>query len=237
MKTFITIFILALSTNAFAQDPQLFENDWYLQNVIIDGQDNFPPSNDDVPFITITFIQNNFFISTYVCDALEGTVIYTNSEFLVNGWSMTLGGCFGPFAQENTLFQGIYLDTFFVGNVDDPFNYSIIDESNSKTLVITSSSGDEAIYSNQLLSRDNFEISKFSIHPNPTQNELFITAQNTTQNLKIKIFNIEGKLLSAQSITLQDQKAIDVSQLLNGIYFLNIEDENGNTTTKKFIKQ
>ena len=77
----------------------------------------------------------------------------------------------------------------------------------------------------------------YSIHPNPAKNELFITAQNTTENLKIKIFNIEGKLLSAQNITLQDQKAIDVSQLLNGIYFLNIEDENGNTTTKKFIKQ
>jgi hypothetical protein len=104
-------------------------------------------------------------------------------------------------------------------------------------LVITSSSGDEAIYSNQLLSRNNFEISKFSIHPNPAKSELFITAQNTTENLKIKIFNIEGKLLSAQSITLQDQKAIDVSQLLSGIYFLNIEDENGNTTIKKFIKQ
>ena len=79
--------------------------------------------------------------------------------------------------------------------------------------------------------------STYSIHPNPAKNELFITAQNTTQNLKIKIFNIEGKLLSAQNITLQDQKAIDVSQLLSGIYFLNIEDENGNTTTKKFIKQ
>ncbi len=79
--------------------------------------------------------------------------------------------------------------------------------------------------------------SKFSIHPNPAQNELFITAQNTTENLKIKIFNIEGKLLSAQNITLPDQKTINVSQLLNGIYFLNIEDENGNTTTKKFIKQ
>ena len=111
---FLAIFVFY---TAYTQDPQLFENDWYLQNVIIDGQDNFPPSNDDVPFITIAFIQNNSFISTYVCDALEGTVIYTNSEFLVNGWSMTLGGCFGPFAQENTLFQGIYLDTFFVGNV------------------------------------------------------------------------------------------------------------------------
>jgi type IX secretion system substrate protein len=81
------------------------------------------------------------------------------------------------------------------------------------------------------------KVATYSIHPNPAKDELFITAQNTTENLKIKIFNIEGKLLSAQSITLQDQKAIDVSQLLNGIYFLNIEDENGNTTTKKFIKQ
>jgi hypothetical protein len=231
---FLAIFVFY---TGYTQDPQLFENDWYLQNVIIDGQDNFPPSNDDVPFITITFIQNNSFISTYVCDALEGTVIYTNSEFLINGWSMTLGGCFGPFAQENTLFQGIYLDTFFVGNIDDPFNYNIIDESNSKTLVITSSSGDEAIYSNQLLSRDNFEISKFSIHPNPAKSELFITAQNTAGNLKVKIFNIEGKLLSTQTLEIANQTSIDVSQLMSGIYFLKIEDENGNTAVKKFIKE
>ncbi len=81
------------------------------------------------------------------------------------------------------------------------------------------------------------KVATYSIHPNPAKNELFITAQNTTENLKIKIFNIEGKLLRAQSITLQDQKAIDVSQLLSGIYFLNIEDENGNTAVKKFIKQ
>lgn len=220
-----------------AQDPQLFENDWYLQNVIIDGQDNFPPSNDDVPFITITFIQNNFFISTYVCDALEGTVVYTNSEFLFDSWSMTLGGCFGPFAQENTLFQGIYLDTYFVGNIDDPFSYNIIDESNSKTLVITSSSGDEAIYSNQLLSKNNFKISKFSIHPNPAKNELFITSKNTTQNLKVKIFNIEGKLLYTQNLEIENQNSFDVSSLTSGIYFLNIEDENGNSTIKKFIKE
>ena len=77
----------------------------------------------------------------------------------------------------------------------------------------------------------------YSIHPNPAKSELFITAQNTAGNLKVKIFNIEGKVLSTQNVTLQDQKAIDVSQLLSGIYFLNIEDENGNTTTKKFIKQ
>jgi len=77
----------------------------------------------------------------------------------------------------------------------------------------------------------------YSIHPNPAKNELFITAQNTAGNLKVKIFNIEGKLLSTQTLEIANQTSIDVSQLVSGIYFLNIEDENGNTTTKKFIKQ
>ncbi|UCA57711.1 T9SS type A sorting domain-containing protein [Aequorivita iocasae] len=48
---------------------------------------------------------------------------------------------------------------------------------------------------------------------------------------------MEGKLLSVQNVTLENQTSIDVSNLTSGIYFLNIEDENGNTTTKKFIKQ
>ncbi len=76
-----------------------------------------------------------------------------------------------------------------------------------------------------------------SLSPNPSKNELFLTSKNTVGNLKIKIFNIEGKLLSTENIVLENQTSIDVSQLTNGIYFLNIEDENGNTTIKKFIKQ
>ncbi|QQX78185.1 T9SS type A sorting domain-containing protein [Aequorivita iocasae] len=51
------------------------------------------------------------------------------------------------------------------------------------------------------------------------------------------LIHIEGKLLSVQNVTLENQTSIDVSNLTSGIYFLNIEDENGNTTTKKFIKQ
>jgi hypothetical protein len=76
-----------------------------------------------------------------------------------------------------------------------------------------------------------------SIHPNPAKDELFITAQNTTENLKIKIFNIEGKFLAKQTLEVANKTSIDVSSLTSGIYFLNIEDENGNTTIKKFIKQ
>ena len=81
------------------------------------------------------------------------------------------------------------------------------------------------------------EDSDFSIHPNPTKDKLYITATNTTENLTLKIFNIEGKLLSTQTLEVANQTSIAISQLVSGIYFLNIEDERGNTATKKFIKE
>lgn len=77
----------------------------------------------------------------------------------------------------------------------------------------------------------------FNLYPNPAKNKLFLTSKNTTENLKIKIFNIEGNLLGTQDVAFEKQTSINVSQLVSGIYFLNIEDENGNTTIKKFIKE
>lgn len=76
----------------------------------------------------------------------------------------------------------------------------------------------------------------FSIHPNPAKNELFLNSNNNG-NLTLNIFNTAGKLLSTQKLKLENQSSIAISQLATGIYFLNIEDENGNTTIKKFIKE
>lgn len=47
---------------------------------------------------------------------------------------------------------------------------------------------------------------------------------------------MQGKLLKTQKITLQNQTFIVVSNLSTGIYFLNIESENGLSEVKKFIK-
>ncbi len=233
MKTFITIFILALSTNAFAQDPQLLENTWYLQNVIINGQNNFPPSNDELISVPAEFSQDGFFTS--VCNELTGFIEYEiNSFSFPQPLETTFIDC--QF-QVNEDFEVIYFNYYYSGP-GNLYNYTITTDSNeNKTLVVISNTGDQAIYGDHILSSQDFYSSQFAILPNPAKNELFLTSKYTSGTLTLKIFNLEGKLLSAQNITLQDQKAIDVSQLLNGIYFLNIEDENGNTTTKKFIKQ
>ncbi|WP_235003990.1 T9SS type A sorting domain-containing protein [Aequorivita lipolytica] len=82
-----------------------------------------------------------------------------------------------------------------------------------------------------------FSASQFSIHPNPVKNRLYINATNPTANLKVKILNIEGKLIRTENLEIQDQTSIDVSNLKSGIYFLNIEDETGNVEVKKFIKE
>ncbi len=77
----------------------------------------------------------------------------------------------------------------------------------------------------------------FSIFPNPVKNELTILSNKEKENLKIKIFNIQGKLLNTQNLDFEKQASINVSSLANGIYFLNIEDENGSVKVKKFIKE
>ena len=215
--------------------------DWYLQDLIINGEHYPPPRNSEIQNVQARFyaISNgdsaDAFI-TFVCNEIYGLLIYDefNPVFSFTYQENTFITCT---LQVNEDYEGLYF-IFFYAPFGSIYNYSITTDTNGyKVLLLTSPTGDKAIYGDNILSSEDFYSSQFAIHPNPAKNELFIIAQNTTENLTLKIFNIEGKQLSSKSITLQDQKAIDVSQLLNGIYFLNIEDENGNTTIKKFMKE
>ncbi len=228
---FLLLAILVFQASS-AQDPRLLDT-WYLQNVIVDGQDNFPPENGELSFVSAQFFETEFF--TAVCDAISGSISYDliNPEFHINV-GMTLLGCT---LQVNADFQLIYLDEFWFNHQDDAFSYEIVDGSNnSKVLTVTNILGSQAIYGNELLSNDDFTASQFSIHPNPVKNELFLTSKNPARNLTIKIFNIEGKLLSTRNLEFEKQVSLDVSSLSSSIYFLNIEDKNGNKTVKKFVK-
>ncbi|MEM6720840.1 MAG: T9SS type A sorting domain-containing protein [Bacteroidota bacterium] len=70
----------------------------------------------------------------------------------------------------------------------------------------------------------------FSIYPNPTTDKLYI---NLTQDLeKVEVINMNGQLVLSKENNL---KAIDVSRLQNGAYFLKVYAQNG-STAKKFIK-
>jgi hypothetical protein len=233
MKYVILFIAILVFHKSSAQNPQLLENTWYLRNVIINGQDNFPPSNVELDYIPAIFTQDGFFTS--VCNELLGFIEYENDTFnFPQSLETTLIDCE---YQINEDFEVIYFN-FYDSAPGNLFNYTITTDSNdNKTLVVISNIGDQAIYGDHILSSQDFHKTQFFIHPNPVKSQLFLSSTNTTGNLKVKIFNIEGKLLSAQRLEIENQTSIDVSQLVSGIYFLNIEDESGNTTIKKFIKQ
>lgn len=77
----------------------------------------------------------------------------------------------------------------------------------------------------------------FSLYPNPVGESLVLISPASIGNTNLQIFDIQGKLLSAQNVLFEKQTAIDVSQLSAGLYFLKIKSEKGNVVVKKFIKE
>lgn len=69
---------------------------------------------------------------------------------------------------------------------------------------------------------------ELNVYPNPASNTITL-AFNTSE--KIKIFNSTGKLV--KETTVSDNGSIEVSELLNGMYFIHLNDKK---LTFKFIK-
>ena len=71
----------------------------------------------------------------------------------------------------------------------------------------------------------------FSIYPNPTNGVLNINSSSTVS--EITVYNNLGQLF----LTSEEKNQIDISTLNEGIYFVKISNQNGQTETKKVIKK
>lgn len=220
----------------FSQDPQLFENTWYLQNVIIDGEDNFPPFNSEVNNIPLDISTD--MLSTQVCAPLGGgdlTFDPIENIFIVASFVMFPDDCLN---QENQMCQNLYLVTFFQPQqAVRIFNYQIEENTNnSKLLTLTNEEDNRAIYGEQLLNITRFSKDNFILFPNPAQDILVLSSPKVAESLKIKIVNLQSKLLATYNFANKKNVSIDVSNLSSGMYFLNIDNNNGLIETKKFVK-
>ena len=77
----------------------------------------------------------------------------------------------------------------------------------------------------------------FKLYPNPVKDIMILESDAEIINPAVKIFSLEGRLLSTQNLAFEKRASLDVSGLSKGVYFLNIETENGNKSVKKFIKK
>lgn len=88
-------------------------------------------------------------------------------------------------------------------------------------------------YSDLLGVDDSFIKTNLTLYPNPTRGILKISNPNAVQISKIEVFNIYGQRIAMK----KHEVSVDLSSYSSGIYFVRVEDTEGNQGTFKVIKQ
>lgn len=85
------------------------------------------------------------------------------------------------------------------------------------------------------LSENNVQNS-FSVFPNPVSNSLILSFQSEIQTAEVRVLNVIGEIVYTKTISNTSNATIDMTQLVNGLYFLQLLTNN-KYFTQKFIKQ
>ncbi len=238
-KIKILLLIVFASLSSYAQDPQLFENTWYLQKVVIDGNDIFPPNVVTEQITgTIQFFELIDIVSINYCDFTDSLIEYdlvSNIFTLQDNPSILIGDCLDS---TNITFGINYFSVFFNSQhfAKNPFSYSFTTENGILTLTVVNSLGDIAIYGNEILSIQYFDNLSFEVYPNPVKDELFIASKTSINDFNIFIYSINGKLILSINDSELSNNSIDVQKFNRGIYFMRFEDNLGRNAIRRFIK-
>lgn len=73
------------------------------------------------------------------------------------------------------------------------------------------------------------------IAPNPTSSQLRVTTQTILQNATITVFNTQGQAMKTVENIAGNSTTVSVSELPNGIYYLQLSDKDKLLTIQKFI--
>ena len=236
MKKILLAVILFITFKGFAQDPQLLENTWYLENVILNNEDNFPPVNEEITEVTLEFLVEPYDFNSGMCNSLSGSLNFDDAEssFTFIELYQTLSTCG---LAENSIYEAMYFN-FYSSNLINPFTYNITSNpDSSRTLIVTSVNGDLAIYGSAILNISQFKISEIKTYPNPVVNKLTIEKLNAINNLKVRVYDFNGQLLFSKKLENVDLTSIDVTHLKSGIYFFVFESADKRTEIRKIIKK
>lgn len=228
------IFVLALfffSLDGIAQDPRLFDNDWYLSQLVIDGVIYPAPYNTEVPYVPLNIDQS--YLLTYLCElsAIVGNDIQVTNE-LINVPE------FGVFTgescqmEENISYSNLYYNGFFEFQLPNrTYLYSILEQGDNLQLTLDNINGDKAIYGNVLLANSSFYLPHVTMFPNPVKDKLTIESQALI--FSTTFYDLFGRKIMSFKNRLNE---ISMSHLPKGLLLIVIETEKG-TVIKKIIKE
>lgn len=233
MKKIYTLTLLTIMNFSFSQDTRLFDNYWYLTNIIENGVSNIPPTAN----MGISFDPPMFY--AHACLNMSATVTFENNttNFSATNFQYCLCMCNNPSAdayETNKYFP-------FLNNSNDQttinyFTYSISESQGVKTLSINSTLNKQAIYSSVMLSNASFEKLDFNLYPNPSAEYIEIKLNNElTNNGTLELYNEIGLLCKTEKL-ISNTTRMETKDLSSGIYFVKMKTEN-ETITKKLIKK
>ncbi|WP_299365902.1 T9SS type A sorting domain-containing protein [Winogradskyella sp.] len=246
MKNRILVILISISFNCFSQNPVLFENYWILEDLILDNVSHLPPNNDEVTNVILEFdsYEHNgteyIDLSGYVCiNAIGGLIDFNdidNTFSFYDGPNQTLGPTCS--VGENPIYEEMYFN-FFHENYQNgnTFNYTItINNDDSKTLVITSYNGDQAIYGSQVLSVDDKETHGISLYYNSRTESIELDCKNQLKSISVMMYNSLGKKVLDFNGNNVKNTSIKLNDLSNDVYFVTLQYDNGQLIRKKIIK-
>jgi len=129
---------------------------------------------------------------------------------------------FGSSTQENPIFnfpfEGVYSVTLIASN-----------ECGNDTISL--------VVDVLKLNINEINLSEINIFPNPAKGDVLnvLFPNKNISNIQISIFNALGQQLNPQIILESNQILIDISKFTNGVYFLQMSNQNGQTKSKKVI--
>lgn len=216
-----------------AQEPWLFEFDWQLEQMRVDGVFSEPPSNSEINLVPMQIMDedpNPDYMFTVACNSLEANVTYPAPfKIIFDGIISTLIKCEIP---ENSAFESDYFN-FFLSSEGQELEYSFIVTLTGDYigLVIFKDVNNHLTYNNGILNTDEFEQRSLVVYPNPARKVLKWNAPEA-ENQLAQIYSLDGRLLLTQN-TATNQ--IDVSGMAAGVYFLELTGKEG-SIVKRFVK-
>ena len=230
--TAILFLFVTISLSAQDPDPRLFDSQWFLSSLTVEGSIIDIPNTKEVNNVLLTLSIDRS--NTAACNLAAADITnFTSTSFTTDTWNILFEDCF---LQTTIDFENFYFhDMFRFAEANVTFTY-ILEEVGAEGLRLTviNSDGDTAVYGNPALSIQEEQKVVVSIFPNPVKETLYI--ESNIPVVSAIVYNISGqKLLHTAKIT--NSNSIDVTVLPSGMYFITLVSETGQQQLQKFIKK
>lgn len=227
------LLFLFIGSFLFGQNAELFSNTWYISQITLNGQTTASPAmSQSIPASIFLPSASGYVFNSQYFNIAGMNIIFSQTQ---NSFTKTGGGCtfadyYGTNWQAAQEYDQKNCD-FYVGSTPPSgsvpngtvFNYEIINNGSNKTLIVTNQANGNTVYYNNtfLGTKENSFKKVFKIYPNPSSD--FLIVEDVERNLKVKIYDITGKLLY-ETLSSGKTLKINTDNFQKGQYILNIEN-------------